>query len=754
MKFFSELKRRNVIRVGIAYAVGAWLLAQAADLVLDVMGAPGIILQSLVAILALGFVPAVIFAWAFEITPEGIKKEKEVDRTKSITNQTAKKLDIATMAMVAGAVVLLALDRMLPVGGSHAADQASSREHGSLLQESSHAADQTSNRERGSLPHDKKSIAVLPFVDMSPAKDNEYFTDGLTEELLNILAQIKSLQVAGRTSSFAFKGKTEDLREIGEKLNVNTLLEGSVRKDDKSQKIRVTVQLINVADGYHIWSDNYDRDLEDIFAIQEDIARQVAEALKVNLLGEEASEIAEHARTGMNAYDLYLKGLSSLNLYTFESLREAEKLLKESLAIDPNYLPTKLALARTWLDLSDTGALPGPDAIKLANPLLDEILAEDPLNSYALTYRGQIQEYEDDKNGAQNSYAQALEANPRNAQALTEYGRFLFNNGSIDDGLELLQSASGIEPYDMKVQWQLCVTQAFLVNVEGATRECARIGEIQPGNPMEFYGRAYVYLFGGELASFLYWRMKAIEADPKDPELPATMASVWLDLGDMEQAEAALQAAARIDAEHPLTISTQVQVLLQKEQFQQAVALAQSSFNRQLPNRQRSEYVIHNTLVDDAVKRKDFSKALTILHKELPDGVTSPIDVEDPEYATLLSAIGYVTKLQSPLSQEVQPLLELANTLNQQRDGRGIPWEKPLDQAFINVTRGDKPAALASLQQAIDKGWRLEWRDAMYRDFWFDSLRQEPEFKNMTAFLEADMEKQREEAYELLDLKK
>jgi TolB-like protein/Tfp pilus assembly protein PilF len=587
---------------------------------------------------------------------------------------------------------------------------------------------------------------------MSPAKDNEYFTDGLTEELLNILAQIKSLQVAGRTSSFAFKGKTEDLREIGEKLNVNTLLEGSVRKDDRSQKIRVTVQLINVADGYHIWSDTYDRDLEDIFAIQEDIARQVADALKINLLGQEAAPIEEHARTAMNAYDLYLKGLQSLNIYTFESLREAELLFKDSLAVDPDYQPTKLALVRTWLDLSDTGALPAPEAIEMANPLLDEILTEDPLNSYAHTYRGQIHEYEDNKEGAQESYSKALESNPRNAQALIEYGRFLFNNNRIEEGQEMLRTAASIEPYDMKVQWQLCITQAFMADVEGTTRECARIGEIQPGNPMEFYGQAYVYLFRGELASFLYWRQKAVEADPKDPELPATMASAWLDLGDVEQAEAMLQRAASVDPDHPLTQSTRIQVLLQKEQFQQAVDLAQKAYKQDLPNRQGSKYIISNTLLNDAVSRKDFDMALSLLLEELPDQVSSPLEIEDPGYAGLLAAIAHVTKLGNPLSEEATPLLELADTLNQQIDGRDIPFDKPLDQAFIEVARGDKPAALASLQQAIDKGWRLEWRELMYRDFWFEALRQEPEFKNMTAMLEADMDQQREEAYRLLGI--
>ena len=267
MSFLEELKRRNVFRVGIAYVVTSWLVLQVADIVIDNIDAPDWLMRAIMLVLVIGLPLALIFAWAFELTPEGIKKEKDVDRTQSITHQTGHKLDRTIIVILALALGYFVWDKFATPGTEIA--QTDSTE--------SSQTEPAGTRLAGDEPQagapTQKSLAVLPFVDMSPAKDNEYFTDGLTEELLNILAQIKSLQVAGRTSSFAFKGKTEDLREIGEKLNVNTLLEGSVRKDDKNQKIRVTVQLINVADGYHIWSDNYDRDLEDIFAIQEDIAR-------------------------------------------------------------------------------------------------------------------------------------------------------------------------------------------------------------------------------------------------------------------------------------------------------------------------------------------------------------------------------------------------------------------------------------------------------------------------------------------------
>ncbi len=739
MRFFAELKRRNVFRVGIAYVITAWLVLQVADIVLDNIEAPHWLMQAIMLLLAMGLPLVLVFAWAFELTPEGLKKEKDVDRTQSISHHTGRKLDRSIIVILALALGYFAWDKFSQKGSEP------------FLTEENLPTVDGAPAKRALTP--LKSLAVLPFVDMSPAKDNEYFTDGLTEELLNILAQIKNLQVAGRTSSFAFKDKTEDLRDIGKKLNVNTLLEGSVRKDDKNQRIRVTVQLINVEDGFHLWSDTYDRDLDDIFAIQEDIARQVAEALKVNLLGEDENRIAAHTRTGMNAYDLYLQGLQSLNLYSFESLREAERLLKESLSIDPDYLPTKVALARAWVDQAQTGAMPAPEAFARANPLLDEILAEDPGNSDAYGYRGHIQEYERKSAAARKSFEQALDANPRNAHALTRYGRFLFENDEVEEGLAYLQQASRIEPYDTTVQWELCMTSAKLADVAAATRECGRIGEIQPGSPMQFYGMGYLTLFRGEMAANLYWQSKAIEADPADPELRAGAALTWLDLGDTRQAEESLQKAAGLAPAHPLTVATRIEVLLQQEQYQQALGVAQKAHDDKLPRRQGSDGIIRRLLVDAAVRQHDYNRALSLLHEALPDGLlASPLDADDVGDVDVLASMALVLKLQDPASEQVLALLEHADALNKRSDGRVIPFDKPFRQALIEVARGNKAAATSSLREAFDKGWRLGWRDWVYQDFQFEPLRQEPEFKRLITLLEDDMEGQRKKAYELLGL--
>jgi TolB-like protein len=295
MSFFTELKRRNVFKVAAAYIIVGWLIMQAGDTLAPALHLPEWVNSLLAYFLILGFPLALFFAWAYEMTPDGIKKEKEVDRTQSVTHVTGQKLNYTIIALLVAALGYFVFDKFVLQPQKTA--------------ESTMALEQADTAKAS----DERSIAVLPFVDMSANSDNEYFSDGLSEELLNILAKIKELRVAGRTSSFAFKGKNEDLRIIGEKLNVNSILEGSVRKDDQRNRVRITAQLINVEDGYHLWSETYDRDLNDIFAIQDEIAHKVAMALRITLLGEDEARLEQVASTEINAYDLYLKGLQGVN---------------------------------------------------------------------------------------------------------------------------------------------------------------------------------------------------------------------------------------------------------------------------------------------------------------------------------------------------------------------------------------------------------------------------------------------------------
>lgn len=363
MSFFEELKRRNVVRVGIAYGVATWLLIQVTDIVFPRIGLPDSAVTLVIALLAIGFIPTLIAAWAFEMTPEGIKREKDVDRAESITPKTGKKLDRVIMGIMAVVIVFLLADRFLLNKGETPAP----------------AAGQETTVQAVSPEQPAPSVAVLPFVNMSANAENEYFSDGLTETLLHMLAQLPELKVAARTSSFAFKGQNTSVTEIAAFLGVAHILEGSVQR--AGERVRVTAQLIRAEDGFHVWSQNYDRTLEDIFSIQDEIATDVVTALDASLLGgQQITSISTH---DLNAYDRYLKALEQQAIFSYSSLAEAESLLKQSLAEDPGFLDAKLALARNYLMMNGTGLIDNAETSRKAFPLLEQVTAQQPDNRMA-----------------------------------------------------------------------------------------------------------------------------------------------------------------------------------------------------------------------------------------------------------------------------------------------------------------------------------------------------------------------------------
>jgi len=365
--FFQELKRRNVVRVGVVYLVTAWLLAQVADLMLESFNAPGWVIQAILVVLIIGFPLALVFAWAFELTPEGLKKEKDVDRSQSITRVTGRKLDRAMIL-----ILVIALGYFVWESRVQHRHQ---DEAGPVVSEAT--------TESGSAAAEPapKSIAVLPFVNMSSDPEQEYFSDGISEEILNSLAKVKDLKVAGRTSSFAFKGQNQDLRQIGDTLGVEHILEGSVRKS--GAKVRITAQLIQVDDGFHLWSETYDRELTDVFAIQDEIATAILTQLKAHLVGLDAApDVAATARADSRAYDLYLLARQRMYERTGPNIQSAAELLDRAIAIDAGYAPAYAQRGITTLLLAEGsgtyGDLPLEQALAQGKLYLDKALQLDP----------------------------------------------------------------------------------------------------------------------------------------------------------------------------------------------------------------------------------------------------------------------------------------------------------------------------------------------------------------------------------------
>ncbi len=343
MSFLAELKRRNVIRAALLYGVASWVLLQVGDLLFGVLGVPPWGLRLLLGLLLLGFPLVVIFAWVYELTPEGLKRESDLAPDASVTAHTARKLDLIVIVLLVAAVGLVAVDRFLNHRGH--ANPAATRAVTAPLSAGAQAAAAA------------VSIAVLPFVNMSADTANEYFSDGLTEELLNVLANVQGLRVIARTSSFSYKGKDAKIADVARDLNVDNVLEGSVRK--AGNRVRITTQLIRAADSSHLWSETYDRNVDDIFAVQDEISKQVVDALKVRLLGAPTLATETGGTHVPDAYEAYLQGrFQRYKGETEATLLAALAAFDAAIRADPDYARAYAGKADVLAVLASNAYLP------------------------------------------------------------------------------------------------------------------------------------------------------------------------------------------------------------------------------------------------------------------------------------------------------------------------------------------------------------------------------------------------------------
>jgi len=431
LSLFNELKRRNVFRVTIGYVVSSWLLLQVADLVLENIAAPGWVMQTIMLVLALGFPVVVFFSWAYEVTPEGIKRESAIDRSQSITQTTARKFDLAIKAMLIVALGYFAFDKFVLSTG---------REKAAIEVATSQAlAEQLATQE---TPEDTiKSIAVLPFVNMSDDASNEFFSDGLSEEMLNLLAKIPGLRVTSRSSAFSYKGKDFKIADVGRELNVGSVLEGSVRK--VGNQVRVTAQLIKVDGDVHMWSESYDRSLDDIFAIQDEIAIAVVEQLKLKLFG----DMPTIYETDPEAYALFLQARHLSNLLTPAGWEQANELYKQALAIDPENAVAWAGLGRNYVNLTGYNLLPTAEGYGKARDAANKALATDPQNAMANSVLGWISMTNDgDLSTAAQYLERALELEPTNISIIGHTTELVMRLGRLNETITLGEYVTARDP--------------------------------------------------------------------------------------------------------------------------------------------------------------------------------------------------------------------------------------------------------------------------------------------------------------------
>jgi serine/threonine-protein kinase len=487
--FLAELKRRNVYRVAAAYLVVSWLLVQAASILLPTFDAPAWVMKLVVVFLALGFIPALIFSWAFEFTAEGIKRESDPESGKSATHHRGRKIVAVTVVLgviAAGLFVFQFLQRGSPG---------------------------TTQPDASGVPIPDKSIAVLPFLNISADKSDEYLSDGMTEELINVLARVPGLRVPGRTSCFAFKGRNEEniFRKVGDELHVATALEGSVRK--AGDKIRVTAQLIKVSDGYHLWSKEYDGDVSDILNFQTNVAEQVVKALQIQLGVNETHALTKKPTENPKAHRLYLLGRHEFATFTETGWNNAIRYYEEALKLDPAYALAYCGLADTYVYMGSE-IMPEIDAIAKEKEYAEKALALDPGLAEAHMSIATVLCATFDWQNALKEFDRALQLNPNLAFAYEIQAWTLNGLGRFDEAIAKTKKAIELDPLNPFYQMALSFYQYWARQYDASLAQAIRTQTIDPNSPMAHVLIGLCHLKTGDTAAATAELEKAKQPNP------------------------------------------------------------------------------------------------------------------------------------------------------------------------------------------------------------------------------------------------
>ncbi|MEY2542952.1 MAG: hypothetical protein QOE81_413 [Verrucomicrobiota bacterium] len=491
--FFAELKRRNVIRFAGLYLVGAWLLVQVAGTVLPMFGAPDWLPRTVVILLAIGFLPALIFSWVFELTPQGLKRDEDVPAEQSIAPQTGRRMNHIIIAVLVLALGYFVFDKFV----------LSQRREKSAVRVSSPS---------NAAPNEK-SVAVLAFANLSDDKGSEYFSDGISEELLTVLQKIPGLHVAARTSAFSFKGKNATAQEIGQKLGVAHLVDGSVRK--AGDIVRIAARLTQANTGEEQWSENYTRNLKDVFAVQTELAQTIVEQLRGQLTGgatnpttkaEIQAEVRAAVKGGtknVEAHQLYLQGRFYENRHSEKSAREALAAYERAVALDPGFALAWAGVAQThgWLAAFATeGGQKTFDAnLSSARDAATRALSIEPNLPEALLARGSIEaNFDFNWNGAAQTLSKALALAPADPNIVIAAGNLEIARGNADRAIELYRKAVDLDPVNPQARAFLAFNLAATKRFAEARAEFPRVVELNSAAPWAHAGLGLSYLLEGK----------------------------------------------------------------------------------------------------------------------------------------------------------------------------------------------------------------------------------------------------------------
>ncbi len=500
IRIFSELRRRNVFRVAIAYAVVGWLVAQIADIALESFSAPEWVMKTLLLLLIIGLPVAITLAWAFELTPEGVRRESEVVADKSITRQTGRKLDFIIIGCLAIALLYFVYESRIESPANVPASI-------------------------------EKSIAVIPFINIGGRPEDGYLSDGLAETLLHMLAQIEELQVAARTSAFKFKDTNEDIRIIGEQLGVATILEGSIQRS--GNKIRITAQLINVDDGFHLWSGNFDRSIDDIFAVQDEIATAVVAALQVTLLG----GVQGAGSRDPAAYDALLRLRDEARSGSTERLVAAIAELETLVDRYPQNADAFAALATAQVTYAKQAGLI-PEEIGLrALQAARKAVALGPDLASAQIALAHVYVEQGDFVSAAPVLVRAMELEPGNADLLVDQASVLAARGEFSQAMQLLERALKLDPLNFDTRVAVSDLYVATGKPDKAKSVLQSALELTPNNQTLLGGIGRMHMYLGDYEEAVENFRQIVELEPRIIDAWQRLFYMYMDMGDLGTAE-------------------------------------------------------------------------------------------------------------------------------------------------------------------------------------------------------------------------
>ena len=722
---FNELKRRNVIRVGAAYLVAAWLILQIVGVLIDIMEMPIWIGKLLVVMLAIGFPLALIFAWAFELTPEGLKAEVDVDRNISITGVTAKKLNIVTIGLVITALVIFTADRFLFSGGTRAASGIPTSAVSSL----------------------EPSVAVMPFENISQDVANEPFTIGIHDDLLTQISKVGSIKTISRTSVLQYKDRTQSVAEIAAALGVATVMEGGVQR--AGNMVRINVQLVDARTNAQLWAERYERQLtaSNIFVIQSEIVKAIADALQTTLSAGERSQIEKVPTENLAALEFYFRGRERLESRNTDAIKEAIEYYQQAIDLDPDFALAYVGLSDGYQLLEDAGDLSRDEMFSKTKAALERALALDSQSGPAYTSLAGLKWTAGDYPDAEVQFRKSIELNPNYARAHLWYGQLLFDWSRVDEAISAYREGIKRDPLSSQLNESLGAALEYQGQFDEALDQYQKSAKINStfSTSYMYIGNIY-WMASGSMGRAAACHKMSIDLDPGARLPQVYLGLLNLDLGDQRQAEERLGAAQRLAPESLESMAAIA--LLDAYRGKNAEALRNAANVQEI-----------NPYFPDARLLQTMSLALLRNH-ELQEGRSDDARAwYEQSYPALLDDNEPTIN-----SQNYRPAIDIAYLL--QKSGDDERAALLLDRSLalietgavarlgiggygiadvqIHALRGDRERALVALRQAIDQGWRGFWWFYLKNNPNLESLRDSAEFQSMVQELESFMTTERE----------